>query len=68
MGIIYLITNLLNGKAYIGKTVSRLRVRWTKHRCEARKRLGMKHTEETKAKMRDKRNQYWLERRVSING
>ena len=35
MGYIYKITNLINQKPYIGKTVNTIAVRWTKHKDEA---------------------------------
>jgi group I intron endonuclease len=34
-GLIYLITNTINGKRYIGQTVKTLKVRWTKHKSAA---------------------------------
>ncbi len=35
-GFIYLITNLLNGKRYVGQTVGALNTRWTQHKHKAR--------------------------------
>lgn len=35
--VLYLITNLINGKHYVGKTVRSLRKRWTKHLSDARR-------------------------------
>jgi group I intron endonuclease len=37
-GIIYLITNLVNGKQYVGQTVLKLSERWTKHKHYASKK------------------------------
>ena len=37
MFIIYLITNLVNGKVYVGQTRSLLRRRWATHKCDARR-------------------------------
>lgn len=34
-GIIYLITNTVNGKIYIGQTIHRLTLRWRKHKTSA---------------------------------
>jgi group I intron endonuclease len=33
--IVYLITNLINGKQYVGKTTRSLKVRWARHQYEA---------------------------------
>ena len=35
MGYIYKITNLVNKKPYVGKTVNTISTRWTKHKDEA---------------------------------
>ena len=32
VGVIYLITNLLNGKKYVGQTIQRLNIRMNHHR------------------------------------
>jgi group I intron endonuclease len=37
-GIIYLITNLVNGKQYVGQTVLKLSARWTRHKHYASKK------------------------------
>lgn len=37
MGVIYKITNTVNGKLYVGKTVSALAKRWREHKCAANK-------------------------------
>ena len=37
MGLIYKITNQLNNKVYIGKTVESLEERWKEHQLESRK-------------------------------
>lgn len=39
-GIIYVITNLVNGKYYVGQTTSTLRARWTQHVSDAKNREG----------------------------
>lgn len=38
MGVIYKITNLVNGKIYVGQTSSRPQKRWNEHCCAARKK------------------------------
>lgn len=44
-GVIYLITNLLNGKYYVGQTRRGLNTRWSVHKSEARRRPeGYLHT------------------------
>jgi len=35
-GLIYIITNKVNGKQYVGQTVSKLNDRWAGHKCDAR--------------------------------
>lgn len=35
MGFIYKITNTINGKAYVGQTSQKIRVRWITHKCNA---------------------------------
>jgi group I intron endonuclease len=42
-GIIYKITNTVNGKVYVGQTVSRLAKRWREHKCHAGKHGPNKH-------------------------
>ena len=37
-GIIYLVTNLVNGKYYVGQTTCPLKVRWTQHLSDAARR------------------------------
>jgi group I intron endonuclease len=39
-GIIYKVTNILDGKVYVGQTTSRLSVRRAQHLCEARRGTG----------------------------
>lgn len=39
-GVIYKITNTLNGKFYIGQTIMRLSSRWSKHKQDARNNAG----------------------------
>ena len=36
-GHIYLITNILNGKRYIGQTIGRVEQRWSQHLCNAKR-------------------------------
>lgn len=38
MGVIYKITNTVNGKAYVGQTSATLHRRWTEHKADARNR------------------------------
>ena len=37
MGFIYLITNTINGKYYVGQTVNSIQTRWSQHKCEAKR-------------------------------
>jgi hypothetical protein len=37
IGYIYLVTNMVNGKQYIGSTIKKVSIRWTTHKCAARK-------------------------------
>jgi len=39
-GVIYKITNTINGKFYIGQTIMKLSARWSKHKQDARKGAG----------------------------
>lgn len=39
-GVIYKVTNTINGKFYIGQTIMRLSARWSKHKQDARKGAG----------------------------
>lgn len=36
MGYIYLVTNNINGKQYVGKTKYDIKTRWAQHKCEAK--------------------------------
>jgi group I intron endonuclease len=35
LGLIYLVTNTVNGKRYVGQTVGQLSKRWSKHKTKA---------------------------------
>lgn len=37
MGFIYLVTNKINGKIYVGKTKYTITTRWSQHKCEAKR-------------------------------
>jgi len=37
MGIVYLITNQINGKVYVGQTIRPLEFRYAQHKSEARR-------------------------------
>lgn len=37
-GLIYVITNKVNGKQYVGQTISTLSSRWSGHKCDARRK------------------------------
>lgn len=37
MGFIYLATNKINGKVYVGKTKYTIAIRWSQHKCEAKR-------------------------------
>jgi len=41
--IVYLITNLINGKMYVGQTVCTLSDRWSQHKYAARRKRGHSH-------------------------
>jgi group I intron endonuclease len=37
-GIIYLITNKVTGKRYVGQTISTIEKRWSQHKCESKRK------------------------------
>ena len=39
-GLIYVVTNLVSGKQYVGQTVSTLKARWKGH-CNGKKGIGI---------------------------
>jgi group I intron endonuclease len=40
VGLIYVITNLVNGKRYVGQTILKIAKRWSLHKSDARRGLG----------------------------
>lgn len=40
MGSLYIIENLINHKVYIGITKQKPRIRWSQHKCDARRKRG----------------------------